>query len=368
MARPRTGSVEVTKQGYIYARVRFKDSSRKSQDIRIPAGSKTEAHERLRELVSEVKANESGILARRKTFDWVASEYIRVRLVPAVIINNVKVAGVRSIATPKLVVKRLIGYFGNKPIQSFTRRDVEEYKMHRLETPVYQGRPRTIRSVNSDLSILRQILYFAAENGWLSKPPRPLFLRMISPSAENRRSRLLSGEEESRLLLACEKPRRRHLRLLIVAALDTCQRRGALLQLRWKDIYFDTNIIQVLGPTTKTLRPVTLKMTDRLRTELLKWFQLSDRNPDSLLFGIESFKTAFKSACRDAEIEGLTFHDLRATGICKLIRAGVPEEFVRRITGHTTSRILQENYIRINEEIAEEIATTLNKVIALSCP
>lgn len=55
---------------------------------------------------------------------------------------------------------------------------------------------------------------------------------------------------------------------------------------------------------------------------------------DNLVIGIADCKRAFMSACKQAGITDLRFHDLRHTFATRLIAARVAVEEVARILGH----------------------------------
>jgi integrase len=58
-------------------------------------------------------------------------------------------------------------------------------------------------------------------------------------------------------------------------------------------------------------------------------------NPKTGL-ALKSVRTAFKAACRRAEIKGLRFHDLRHTFASRLVRMGVDLITVKEILGHSS--------------------------------
>src|SRR5262249_16957896 len=143
---------------------------------------------------------------------------------------------------------------------------------------------------------------------------------LISMASERKRDRVLMREEEAKLLAACETPTRKHLRPILVAALDTGLRKGELLKLRWLDVDLTNGLIRLRATTTKTEQPTTVGLTARLREELEKLWGKSPKKADLLVFGIKSdIKRGFASACEDAGIEDLRFHDLRHVATTRLV-------------------------------------------------
>jgi integrase len=356
--------VSIHPRGYIYARVLYYDSSGKRREWRKRADSKTDARELIRQFEAELKS--SGVViveSRHRTFSQVAAEYERVELIPAVIVDGHKVAGKKQLDTPKGILKQvLIPYFGRRPIQSITRPDIEEFRQHRFSVPTWRKQQRTIRTVNYELAVLRQVFYFAASKRWLDGPPQEMFRKLISPANETKRDRLLTADEQRKLLAACVGPRA-HIRPLIIAALDTTLRKGNLLRLTWADVDFTDRVIRIKKTSTKTEQAVTIGLTSRLQTEMYRLWHFSDKQPETRVFGIDGeFQTAWASACRKAGIEGLRFHDLRAGGATGMVQAGLPAEIVRKVTGHANPAILIDHYIRADIIAARHIAETLDRI------
>jgi integrase len=73
----------------------------------------------------------------------------------------------------------------------------------------------------------------------------------------------------------------------------------------------------------------------------------------------EGWKTAFKTACRKAGLEGLHFHDLRHTFVTRKVREGWDYKRIMAITGHRTFAVFQ----RYNNPSEEDI-----KAVVLAQP
>jgi integrase len=89
--------------------------------------------------------------------------------------------------------------------------------------------------MNRELSNLRQIFNIVIRQGWLTRNPVNMGEPLIDRSAERRRTKVLSLEEEKRLLEACTG-KRKHIRPLIICRLDTGARRGETLELKFSDL------------------------------------------------------------------------------------------------------------------------------------
>jgi integrase len=175
----------------------------------------------------------------------------------------------------------------------------------------------------------------AARNGWILRNPFIGGKSLITPGDEKPRERIITREEETRLLAACTGIRA-HLRPIVIAALDTGMRRGEIFKLKWMDIDFENRIIIVRAFNTKTMRERQVAMTERLAKELETLFELSTKEPDSLCFGIyDNVKKSFNSARKLAGLPDVRFHDLRHTHATRLVSASMPLSEVGRVLGHT---------------------------------
>lgn len=184
---------------------------------------------------------------------------------------------------------------------------------------------------------------------------------LISKADEVRRERVLSHEEEEKLLAKCTN-RRAHLRPLIIAALDTAARRGELFKLTWSDIDFDNRLIYIRATTTKTMRGRTIGITERLFNELRALYEKSTKKPESLVFGItDTVKTSFAAACREAGIEGFRFHDCRHTAITRMVQSGVAPHLIMKVSGHTQP-ITFTRYVNVDDQTARQAALALDRL------
>src|SRR5688500_20087078 len=78
-----------------------------------------------------------------------------------------------------------------------------------------------------------------------------------------------SPVDEVKLLAQCETKKRRHLKALIIAALDSGCRQGELLRLKWSDINFQSDSFTATSYKGRTVRTRTVPITTRLRDALL---------------------------------------------------------------------------------------------------
>jgi integrase len=174
-------------------------------------------------------------------------------------------------------------------------------------------------------------------------------------SQESPRERILSMDEQRKLLQACQNADRRHIYPVILTALDSGCRRGELLKLRWCDVSLEKGELHVTATNAKTNRARTIDLEPITIAELRRLWDISPRESDGLVFGIKTnFTRAWRSALKAAEIITPTrFHDLRATAITFWLVRGMGMEFAMRRSGHTDPRIFMR-YVRTASEIREK--------------
>ena len=342
------------------ARLTFTDETGKRRNVKRKADNKTEAKEELRKLLNKLdNQGEQAIDGDRLTFRDLATVYEERKLVPAEYHGDRKIRGLRSYRTPRAHLRILIEYFGSKRIRNITHSDVEEFKQARLKIKTPQGKERTIATVNRELEVFRAAMRFAVRQGWLVRSPFDMGASLISKADEARRERVLTHEEERRLLVVCTG-RRAHLKPLLIAALDTGARRGELFKLIWSDVDFENRLINLRATTTKTQRGRAIGMTERLFLELQSLFEKSTKDSDSLVFGItDTVKRSFAGACRDAGIEGFRFHDCRHTAITRMVQSGMAAHLIMKVSGHTQP-ITFSRYVNVDDQTARQAASALD--------
>jgi integrase len=361
MARGRTGTI-TEKAGKLYARVQFVDETGKKRDIWRKADSRTHARQIIRQLILEAESSSAAALdAASMTFDELADFFETNYLKPAVYVNGRKVAGVRSVIPAKVAVQALRSYFGKKKVRSITHSDVCAYKSLRLQTPTMYNRQRSIATVNRELDKLRRIFNIAIQRGWLIKSPFHGGDSLISLADEKHRDRILTREEEFRLLAAVEaEPQRIHLKSILLLALDCALRRGEILTLLWSDVDMEKRTVTVRAFNAKTARERKVAMTARVCSELQRICSASGGEGTGLIFGgIKSVKTSFGKTCKAAGVKDFRFHDCRHTSISRMIRAGLPPVEVMRVSGHTTMSAFYR-YANIDDDTVFRAASALD--------
>ena len=207
--------------------------------------------------------------------------------------------------------------------------------------------------------MLRRMLNVAQREGWILRSPFVAGDSLISLADENKRERILTREEEIKLLAACETPQRAHLKA-IFCALDTGMRQGEILSLRWRDVDLENRLVNIQAFHTKTMKERQVAVTTRLLIELerLKAGAPDDRN--GLVFGIlDNVKRSFTAARSKAGLNDLRFHDLRHTAATRLVGAHIPLSEVGRVLGHSQANTTYR-YVNADVETVKRAAAALD--------
>ena len=352
----------------------------KTKYIERHADKKADAIDLRNKLIDEIKKSHGQMQTGEKmTFDQLADICEQIFYRPAEIVEGRKVAGIRSIAGLKPQINNLRSFFGKRLIKEITTESLTEYKLWRLKTKSQQlGQPVKIATVNRALSAMRKMMRFAYGKGWILKD---IFFnaKVIDTSNEIERHRLLTLDEERRLLEACQGERtitykrklrgkeqevtakisedNPHLKAIIILALDIGMRRGEIFKLRWEDIDFNNNLVRVLGTNTKTERARLVPLSQRAKDELEKLKVISRGEKP---FPFTDIKRSFATAKRLAKIEDLHFHDLRRTAITRWIQQGTPLALAGKLGGHSQLQTTMKHYTANDADSVKEITQRIN--------
>ncbi|SRR6266498_1641632 len=359
MGKERKGWI-VEREGKLYVRIQFTDNLGKSRELMRRANDRKHARQLQKELVKQLDSAEENpraeMDAQKLTFAKVAAAYEEARLVEAQYVGDPprKVAGLRSLRTPKAYLKRLVEHFGSARIRSITYSQIDAYRLKRLSEGL------SIAATNRQLALLRSVFNFAKREGILTRTPFETGAPLISVCDETKRDRVLGREEEEKLLLALSDERRLHIRALVVAALDSGARKNELLTLRWSDVDLEGGGITIRALNSKTAKSRQIPISARLKDELQRIRDASDDDSDVLVFNSRNFKRCWYAALKDAGITDFHFHDARSTFCTRLIERGMPIEQVAKLSGHTELETLYKHYLSTTPKTLQKATELLN--------
>jgi integrase len=302
------------------------------------------------------------------TFAQLADYYTREFVREPVYRDNHRISGLASHRTVRMVVNELKRRFGNRRLRSITYDDLRRDRTERLETPVVrqkkdgsagQSHPRAVASVNREFAILRAMLRIAVRQKWLNRSPFDDGPSLVVMSAEKARDRVLSQDEEMRLLEAIDAdPQRSHLRPLFIGLLDTGCRKNELLRLRWTDVDMKELIFTVAAENSKTRRARVVPISERLAAEW-RLMRVGAAANGLVYGGLQDVKRSFATACKKARVFGLRLHDLRHTAGTRLAASGLDLSLVARILGHSDIRT-SYRYVNSGSEVVDAARRHIN--------
>ena len=171
MARKRTGSL-VARHGAKYIRVQYTDAQGRRRDrmrkVQDPKKWRSEREQFLLEL--EQEQAETGVSASM-LFSDLADFFEREYVKPPMYVDGQKVSGYRSYKTVLGYLKPIRAHFDSMELHRINYEDLRAFRNSRLATSTIRNRPRTIASVNRELSFLRRMFRIAERKKWLVKSP-----------------------------------------------------------------------------------------------------------------------------------------------------------------------------------------------------
>lgn len=252
-----------------------------------------------------------------------------------------------SVARERSAIKRLRAWFGSRSLNQIDREAVIEWRTARLAEKVAPS------TADRELDVLKAILASAVPKYLPASPIAGLKRHRETVQAKYRRPRILSHDEEARLLKAARDPVEY---AIVVLALDTLMRLSDVRTLR-RDRDYGT-VIHVEAPK---VQPYDVPVSRRLRKALDAlpadgpyYFPRRWSGPESAL-SPNTIWRIFKRLCEAAKVpfgrknRGMTFHGLRHTGTTRLLEAGTNPVAVRDIGGWLSIRQL-DRYGRSSEE------------------
>ncbi|MBV9068488.1 MAG: site-specific integrase [Acidobacteria bacterium] len=351
----------------------------KRKDIQRRARTRADAIDLRDQLVREIDETDGRSLDHeRKTMKELIAYYRDHYAKPAEYVDGKKVAGLRSLDTVLSQLNTIETYFQATSIRSITYDDIRQFRSERMATPVVVikterdtrtgktkkvrvERQRSVATVNRELALLNRLFNVAFRQAWLLRNPFANGEPLTTPSGETHRERIITREEEARLLEACDAAGRRHLRPIIICALDTGMRQGEIFKLTWNDVDLQRRTIHVRAFNTKTMRARQVAMTSRLYAEL---FMLASDHagPESSVFGVtDNVKRSFDRVRTIAGLDGVRFHDLRHTAATRLTRGHLSLPEVGRILGHTQPRTTYR-YVNADDATTHRAAAILDAI------
>ena len=241
-------------------------------------------------------------------------------------------------------------HLGSTILHEITSFTIEQFKAKRRASGCKPG------TIIREGIVLSGMLHRAVEWKYLVTAPRVTVQR-----SQATRTRILSPDEQRRLLVAYDRGRRRRrIKPLIELLLATAARLGELTHLQWQDID-DSYLWLYITKNGKARRlPLTQEMRDILsRVEkrgALVFLSAKTGKP------YRKLDKGFKAAVRQAGIQpnDVVIHTLRHTAISRMMDANIDPRTIMEISGHSSLAML-ERYTHPREQRKIEALEAINR-------
>jgi integrase len=341
--------------------------------------------EKLRELAREegegqAAAKVDAVSPASITFAQLAERYKALHVRPPEYEHGQKIRGMKDHAGVRSIIdKILVPALGGRLVVSLTRPDLEELRNARLDAPKLRGGrkivetkgKRSIARVNREMATLGAILNYGIDLGVIARNPMRggRGRSLVNLSAERPRDRVLSPEEEARLLKAFREPAIARSREYFIVALDTGMREAEMFGLTVDAVDFAAKVIRLPWEITKTKRPRIVAMSRRVADVLRA--RCAKRGATERVFGDVSptvVRKDFHAAKTAAKVQDFRMHDCRATIATRLLQSGLSEAEIAMMTGHRFQRrdgagsapVLRKHYLRLTPQTIKRAATAMD--------
>lgn len=231
-------------------------------------------------------------------------------------------------------------------INALKRAKMAAFSMAKLSPAILAGfRDERLKVVGAgavirDLSLLSSVINHARRE-WGVTVNNPCLL-VKKPPTPLGRTRVLSSDEERRLLEAVAPSGRRNPEMLplVQLALQTAMRRGELLALRWEHVDLERQTAYL--PTSKNGHPRQVPLSSAAVVVLTSL----NNHLDGPVFSIaaQTVAAAFTRATTRACIKELRFHDLRHTATSRMADKLPNVIELAAVTGHRSIQMLKRYY------------------------
>lgn len=247
---------------------------------------------------------------------------------------------VAAVDTATFSWNNLKPHFGSLRVTEITQDVVDEYEKKRKAGKI--GRKSVGSTVRRELITLRACLNWCAEPKRKIIDPKDLPAYDLPEEGEPR-DRWLKVEEIKRLFAAAEEHRRgerlsRAERFLWLA-LETAARKGAILELTWDRVDFETGVIHydVPGRRKTKKRRAAPPISPSLRPVLEQAHK--ERTSDYVLDSKAEVWRLIKNIADTAKVPDVSPHVLRHTAATHMARNGVPLYHIAGVLGNSLAMV-----------------------------
>ena len=213
---------------------------------------------------------------------------------------------------------------------------ISEFRARR----VMQVSPTTY---NKDLSFISNVIETAIHDWEIYFPSNPC-RNFKTERPTNARKRVLTEQEEQRLIASAALSKFVYLKPMIIFSLETAVRRGELFKIKYNDIDFTKSLLHLYETKNSEDRIIPLS------TKAIMILKSMPRRLDGKVFPLtrDTLKSWWYTALRKAKIKDFRWHDLRRVACSRLFEKGLGVEQVQAISGHKDPTILLNTYTKVD--------------------
>jgi integrase len=247
-------------------------------------------------------------------------------------------------------------------LKAIMRKPIARWSMANLSAArIAAYRDERLQEVSAG-TVIRELAYLSAiinhaRREWGINVPNPVQM-VRKPQSPQARSRVLTDEEVSKLLLALEPTGRRShwTKPAVQLALATAMRRGELLSLRWEHI--DLQGRTAFLPDTKNGDSRTVPLSS-VAVQVLAELP---RHISGVVIPVKYFtlEAAFKRGVRRSGLDGVRFHDLRRTAITRMAERLPNVIELAAVSGHKSLMVLKRYYRPTAAVLAQKLGLIKN--------
>jgi integrase len=257
--------------------------------------------------------------------------------------------------------KYLASWQGRR-LASVERADVR--RLHEEITEAHGG-----RTANATVQLLRAIYYHATNPDialWDGANPAARPAKFMH--RESSRERVLTTDERPRFFKQLAEEPNRDLRDAVLLALATGARKGTIFRMAWSEIDFDHELWTITAPKGRRGTGSHVLPLAPLAVAVLK---ARPRESDWVFPGrsgrnLTTLKNPWRRFLKRAQIDGLTFHDLRRTLATTEGNVGATAEVIQKTLGHVGDSAATRIYDRSDrrEDVRAAIGAAVDALLA----
>lgn len=228
-------------------------------------------------------------------------------------------------------------------------------RRHFVATPTNKNRKRSSATINRYFASLSALLSYAVKLMWIEENPS---FRLTKLKENPGRDRVLTADEISHLLTACQESKSTYLYCYVLMSLTTGARKSEILGLEWRHVDLENKLAHL--KETKNGRPRSISLPDPVVAELTLLYH--ERNPAKPLifasktaFGQIDLKKAWQEALKRSKIINCRMHDMRHTFCTLAARQGASNLELAAAMGHRTLSMLQR-YTHLDIEVTKKFS------------